>query len=258
MDSFLGIDIGNTNIKLGLWQRGHWRTIQRLPTDPAYFSDDYAPLIEGVLSEVHLEPRTIQSAAIASVVPSLTGIFVELAQRYLDIEPMVITARLKTGVHVDVDFPEKVGADRLANVAAAYALLGGPAIVVDFGTATKFEVISRSGVYSGGSIAPGIGISLDALVSHTALLNRVAIQPPPNAIPRNTTHSIQDGLFWGYVGLTEGMIARLTRYEIYSRTAAISWQNQLANLGTVSQRAGLGNSARRLQRQWRRLALSAA
>jgi len=201
VESFLGIDIGNTNIKIGLWQHEHWHTIQRLPTDPAS-----AFVIEQFLGDA---PDTIQSAAIASVVPALTGVFVELTRRNLHIEPLVISARLNTGVRIDVDAPEKVGADRIANVAAAYALYGGPAIVADFGTATKFEVISRRGIYSGGSIAPGIGISLDALISHTALLDRVTIQPPPNAIPRNTAHSIQDGLFWGYVGLTEGMISRL-------------------------------------------------
>jgi type III pantothenate kinase len=116
---------------------------------------------------------------------------------------------LKVGIQIDVDYPEKVGADRIVNAAAAYAVYGGPAIVVDFGTATKFEVISSKGVYRGGSIAPGIGISLEALVDQTALLSRVAIQPPLLPVPRNTIHSIQGGLFWGYIGLFEGIIARL-------------------------------------------------
>src|SRR5689334_12143263 len=127
--------------------------------------------------------------AIASVVPSLTHIFIELVRRKFRVEPLITTSSLKTGLVIDVDFPEKVGADRIVNATAAYALYGGPAIVVDFGTATKFEVISRHGMYCGGSIAPGIGISLEALVNRTALLDMVAIQPSPKSIPRNTAHS---------------------------------------------------------------------
>jgi type III pantothenate kinase len=204
VDSFLGIDIGNTNIKVGLWQQDRWQSIWRMQTLPDNLPDDYAALLGDFLNN-----QSIHAAAIASVVPSLTGIFVEIIHRTFGIAPMDVTARLKTGIQIDVDHPERVGADRIVNAAAAYALYGSPAIVVDFGTATKFEVISRQGVYSGGSIAPGIGISLDALVGQTALLSRVAIQPPPLAVPRNTTHSIQGGLFWGYVGLFEGIIARL-------------------------------------------------
>jgi len=153
--------------------------------------------------------RAIEGVIIGSVVPPLTETFIELSQRYAEVDPVVVSARIKTGITVAVDQPEQVGADRIVNAAAVHYLYGGPAIVIDFGTATTFDIVARDGSYSGGSIAPGIGIAMDALVGRTAQLYQVALQPPPSPIGRNTTHAIQSGLFWGYIGLVEGLVARL-------------------------------------------------
>jgi len=146
--------------------------------------------------------------ALCSVVPPLTATFTALSERYLGQRPLVIGAGVKTGVRLRVDNPRAVGADRVANVAAVGVRYGGPACVVDFGTATTFDLVNADGEFIGGAIAPGIGIAADALVQHTAQLPRVALEPPPSPIGRNTVQAMQSGLIWGYVGLIEGLVAR--------------------------------------------------
>lgn len=202
--ALLAIDIGNTNVKCGLWDGGGWRHIRRAQTVPDDLADDYAVFVLDLVRGTKLS-----GIAISSVVPSLTAAFTELARRHLKIEPFIVSARANTGLRIALDQPEQVGADRLANAAAAAALYGGPIIAVDLGTATKFEAIDHSGVYRGGAIAPGIRLALDALVSRTALLRQVEMVPPPTAIGTNTAHTIQSGAFWGYVALVEGMIGRM-------------------------------------------------
>ena len=204
----LAIDIGNTNIQIGLWN-GNWDLNWRSQTVLGKMPDEYAVMLRSYLRSKGLDLDAISSVVIASVVPPLTSTFVELTRRYLDVEPLVISAHIKAGIRIDVDYPEQVGADRIVDAVAVHKLYGGPAIVIDFGTATTFEVISKDGYYIGGSIAPGIGISMDALVGRTAQLYKVALEPPPSPVGRNTTHAIQSGLFWGYVGLVEGLVARL-------------------------------------------------
>ncbi len=205
----LALDIGNTNIHMGLWSDNSWRFNWRAQTVAGRMPDEYAALIRNFLHDSNLDYQLIHSVVIASVVPPLTSAFVELTHRYIGVEPLVVSAHVKTGIRVDVDQPEQVGADRIVNAAAVHRLYGGPAIVIDFGTATTFDVISREGNYIGGSIAPGIGIAMDALIGRTAQLYKVALEPPPSAVGRNTTHAIQSGLFWGYVGLVEGLVVRL-------------------------------------------------
>lgn len=205
----LAIDIGNTNIHLGLWQNGQWRFNWRARTVHEKMPDEYAMLVREFLRNSGLDYDQISDVVIASVVPPLTAAFVELSQRYVEVEPLVISAKVKTGIRIDVEQPDQVGADRIVNAAAVHKLYGGPAIVIDFGTATTFDVISANGDYTGGSIAPGIGIAMDALVGRTAQLYAVNLEPPPSPIGRNTTHAIQSGLFWGYVALVEGLVARL-------------------------------------------------
>ncbi len=205
----LAIDIGNTNIHMGLWADNTWKFNWRARTVHGKMPDEYAVLLRSFLINSGLDYSAIQAVSIASVVPSLTTAFAELARRYLEVEALVITAHVNTGIRVDVEYPDQVGADRIVNAAAVHKLYGGPAIVIDFGTATTFDVISREGNYTGGSIAPGIGIAMDALVGRTAQLYKVTLEPPPSAVGRNTTHAIQSGLFWGYIGLVEGLIARL-------------------------------------------------
>lgn len=205
----LAIDIGNTNIHLGLWDGKAWSFTWRVRTVQGKMPDEYAVLLRNFMRDRNMNWDAISDVVIASVVPSLTSAFVELTQRYLEVEPLVVSARIKTGVMVDVDQPDQVGADRIVNAAAARELYGCPAIVLDFGTATTFDIVSTEGNYIGGSIAPGIGIALDALTGRTAQLYKVALEPPPSPIGRNTAHAIQSGMFWGYVGLVEGLVVRI-------------------------------------------------
>ncbi len=206
---FLAVDVGNTHVTLGLWHAGRWAYEWRARTVHDKTHDEYAALLRNLLRDADLRFNHIQNVAIASVVPRLTDAFVSLSEQYIEVEPLVVTARIKLGIKIDVDSPDLVGADRIVNAAAVHHLYGGPAIVIDFGTATTFDVISTSGDYIGGSIAPGIGITLDALVQRTALLYKVPLVPPPSPIGKNTTHAIQSGLFWGYIDLIEGLVRRI-------------------------------------------------
>ncbi len=211
MDCLLCIDIGNTNIVLGIYQGekllSHWR----IATDHRKMPDEYAMLLTDLFAHRGQRLEKIDGISLASVVPPLTGVFEELSRRYLGREPLVVGAGVKTGVRIRYDNPREVGADRVANAAAAYRLYGGPACIVDFGTATAFDAISAEGDYLGGAIAPGISISAEALFRHTAKLPRIDLVRPPRAIGSNTVQSMQSGLLFGYVGLVEGMVTRFRR-----------------------------------------------
>jgi type III pantothenate kinase len=171
--------------------------------------DEYAMLIRAWLNTAGIDPNAISGVIVSSVVPRLTRAFRELSRRYFDIDPIVVTYETYTGIRVEIDHPEQAGADRIVNTAAVIALYGGPAIVIDLGTATTFDIVSADGAYRGGAIAPGIGIAHDALVSRAARLHKIDIVPPPSPIGSNTIHAMQSGIFWGYVGLIEGLVARL-------------------------------------------------
>ena len=205
----LAVDIGNTNLTLGLWQNGQWAMHWRARTVHEKMPDEYAVLMRNFLHGASLRRRAVNAMILSSVVPALTGTWVELAQRYFELEPVVVTHRTDTGIRVAIDQPEQAGADRIVNAAAAFALYGGAAIVVDFGTATTFDILTSDGAYRGGAILPGIGISHDALVSRAARLHKVDLEPPPSPIGTNTIHAMQSGLFWGYIALIEGMVVRL-------------------------------------------------
>lgn len=204
----LAVDIGNTNIHFGLWHEGEWAVSWRARTVPDKMPDEYAVLLRNFLQSSDLKYRSISGVAISSVVPRLTTSFVELVQRYIHVEPLVVTHTTRTGVRIEIDQPEQAGADRIVNSAAVVALYSTPAIVIDFGTATTFDIVSADGAYRGGAIAPGIVVSQDALVSHTAQLHKINLQPPPCVIGTNTIHAMQSGIFLGYVAMIEGMIAR--------------------------------------------------
>lgn len=209
MNGLLAIDIGNTNIHFGLWRDGAWAFSWRARTVATKMPDEYAVLLRNFLSGAGLAFDAITDVAISSVVPPLTLAFVELAQRYMNIEALVVTNETDTGVTIRIDQPGQAGADRIVNSAAVVALYGPPAIVIDFGTATTFDVISPDGAYIGGAIAPGINLAHDALVSRAARLHKIDLVPPPNAIGSNTIHAMQSGIFLGYVSLVEGMVARI-------------------------------------------------
>jgi len=204
----LCIDIGNTNITLGLYEEKRLGPHWRLATDHGRMPDEFAMQLLGLFSYAKISPEQIDGIALASVVPPLTGKWVEVCRNYLKTEPLVVTAQTTTGVRILYDDPMAVGADRLVDAVAANQLYGGPACIVDFGTATTFDALTANGDYLGGAITPGIGISMEALFRHAAKLPKVDIARPPTAIGRNTVHAMQSGLLFGYVGLVEGMVAR--------------------------------------------------
>ena len=204
----LCVDIGNTNITLGVYEGETLGPRWRLATDHERMPDEFILQLLGLLSYAGLDREAVACAAIASVVPPLTGRWVEVCRKGLGCEPLVVEAGVRTGVRILYDEPGAVGADRLVDAVAAYRLHGGPACIVDFGTATTFDALSAEGDYLGGAIAPGIGIAAQALFQRTAKLPRVDLERPPAAIGRNTVHSMQSGLLFGYVSLVEGMVAR--------------------------------------------------
>jgi type III pantothenate kinase len=204
----LTIDVGNTNITLGLYDGEARRAAWRLATVHERMPDEYGLQLLGLLDHAGIRPDELTGSVMASVVPPLTSTFQQACAHYLQQEPLVVDAGVKTGVRIRYEDPKAVGADRVADAAAARQLYGTPACVVDFGTATTFDAISADGDYLGGAIAPGIGIAAEALFQRAAKLPRVDLARPPAAIGRTTVHAIQSGMVFGYAGLVEGMVAR--------------------------------------------------
>lgn len=204
----LAIDIGNTNITLGLYDGKDLGPRWRLATVHDRMPDEYGVQFLGLMAHAGCQPQNLSGAILASVVPPVTGKIVEACRAYLGQDPLVVDAGVKTGVRILYDDPQAVGADRIVDAAAVQRFYGGPACVVDFGTATTFDAISAAGDYLGGAIAPGVGVAAEALFLRAAKLPRVDLQRPPAAIGRNTVHAMQSGLLFGYVALVEGMTAR--------------------------------------------------
>lgn len=204
----LVIDIGNTNITLGLYEGDKLGPRWRLATAHDRMPDEYGLQFLGLLAHAGIALSDVSGLCMASVVPSLTNKIQDTCRDYLRQEPLVVTTGVKTGVRIRVDYPQGVGADRVVDAAAVKHLYGGPACVVDFGTATTFDAVSAEGDYLGGAIAPGIGIAAEALFTRTAQLPRVNLQRPPGVIGRNTVHAMQSGLMFGYTSLVEGMVGR--------------------------------------------------
>ena len=208
----LALDIGNTNVTIGVFAGDEIRATWRVATDIERLSDEYAVSLLGLLGTADIQRADITQAIMASVVPELTPVFEQLCRRYFDIEPVIVGTGTKTGVRVLYDNPREVGADRIVDVVAGLHLYGPPPlIIVDVGTATVFDAVSAEGDYLGGAIAPGIGISSEALFERAAKLYRVEIERPKAAIGKNTVGSIQSGTLFGYVGLVEGMVARFKK-----------------------------------------------
>jgi type III pantothenate kinase len=205
----LTIDAGNTNTVLGVHDGAELRAHWRLTTRREQTADEYGILVRNLFTASGIDPAGIGGVALASVVPPLTSVLVVLARQYLGQDPLVVEPGVKTGMPILYDPPGDVGADRIVNGVAALAAYGGPAIVVDFGTATTFDVITRMGEYLGGVICPGVGISADALFQRAARLPRVDIRNPGRVIGRSTVGSIQAGLYFGYAAMVEGIIARI-------------------------------------------------
>lgn len=207
---FLAIDIGNTEITLGIFAGEELRATWRVSTGLHRTADEYATLLLNLIPRA-LSGSHISGIAMCSVVPPLVATFEELCQRYLRISPLVVGPGVKTGVRIRMDNPSEVGADRIVDAVAAHHLYGGPVIIADFGTATTFDVVSKDGDYMGGAIAPGIGISAEALFVRAAKLPRVELVRPKKAIGTNTIAAMQSGIIFGYVALIEGMVARIQK-----------------------------------------------
>ncbi|MFM8424229.1 MAG: type III pantothenate kinase [Chloroflexota bacterium] len=204
----LTIDIGNTNLTLGLYEGdklgAHWR----LATDHNRMPDEYGLQFLGLLQNAGKTLKDIKGIALASVVPPLTGRVVQACREYLKQEPLVVDAGVKTGIKIRYEDPKAVGADRVCDAVAVMKLYGGPACVVDFGTATTFNAVTKDGEYLGGAITVGINLAAEALYTRAAKLPRIDLQVPPSVIGRNTVHAMQSGLLFGYVSMVEGMVSR--------------------------------------------------
>jgi type III pantothenate kinase len=204
----LALDIGNTNITFGVWNGRSWQHHWRLLTNPAQTADEYGIILKTLLKDVGLL-TAVNQAIIASVVPTLSHTFAQICQQQLNIPFLMVNADLPTGLTILVDQPDAVGADRLVNAIAAYDLFQSPCIVIDMGTATKFDLVSARQEFLGGVIAPGLGLAAEALASRAAKLSHVALEAPPQTIGKNTVHAMQSGLVFGYLSLIEGLVARL-------------------------------------------------
>jgi type III pantothenate kinase len=209
----LAIDVGNTNTVLGLYRldgekpqlAAHWR----VTTHRAQTADEYGVLFVNLFEMNGMKASQVSHIIISSVVPPVEGTLRQVCETYFHLNPLFVEPGIKTGMPVLVDNPSELGADRLVNAIAAFERYGGPCIVVDFGTATTFDVISAKGEYLGGAISPGLGISADALFSRAARLGKVDIKRPAKVIGTNTVTHIQSGLYYGYIGLVDGILERM-------------------------------------------------
>jgi type III pantothenate kinase len=209
----LAIDSGNTNVVCAVYAGDELRGSWRAATNPNRTADEYAVWLIQLMGMSGLAPSDIDATIIGSVVPEATFNLVRLCQRYFGCDPLMVgRSDCFLGIGIDVDMPkEEVGADRVANAVAAQDRYKPPLIVLDFGTATTFDIIDRLGNYCGGVIAPGINLSLRALDMAAAQLPRIGIRRPPTVVGRSTVPAMQSGVFWGYVGLIEGIVTRITR-----------------------------------------------
>jgi type III pantothenate kinase len=205
----LAVDIGNTNITIGMFQNDKLRATWRIATSVHRMPDEYAVIILNMLQNDNIKAADITEGAISCVVPPLVTTFNELFERYFNIKPLFVGPGIKTGIRIRMDNPREVGSDRISNAAGAISLYRPPIIVVALGTATAFDTISEEGDYLGGAVAPGIAIAAEALYTRTAALPRVELVRPAKAIGTNTLTAMQSGIIFGYTGLIEGIVMRI-------------------------------------------------
>ena len=205
----LAVDVGNTNITLGLFDGPKLQQAWRMQTDPARTPDEYDLMLRGFLASRGYALESIDASILASVVPVLSEAMRQLLERAFGHPPLIVGPGIKTGITVRYSPPSDVGADRIVNAVAAFARHRSACVVVDFGTATTFDCISSRGEYVGGAIAPGVGLSMGALFQRTAKLPKVDVARPARVVGRSTVESIQSGAFWGYVGLVDGLVRRI-------------------------------------------------
>ena len=203
------VDVGNTNTVFGVYRGDDLVESFRLSTEPERTADEHGALLLPLFARAGLDPATAEAVVISSVVPPLEPTLDRLARQYFRREPLFVAPGVRTGLPIRYDNPSEVGADRIVNSVAARELYGAPVIVVDFGTATTFDVVNAAGEYAGGIIAPGIGISAEALFSHASRLFRVDLQEPARLVGSNTAAAMQSGFYYGYIGLVDGILERL-------------------------------------------------
>jgi type III pantothenate kinase len=217
----LAIDVGNTNAVFGLFEGEELRATWRVTTDRRRMADEWWALLWPLLHHHGLPASAIDGAIIDSTVPVVTVALREMIERYPRCPVLVVTIDLDLGITARVDHPREVGPDRLVNAVAAHARYPGPSIVIDFGTATNFDVIAADGAFIGGAIAPGLGVAFEALTSRAAMLYAVELRAPARAIGTNTVANMQSGVVLGYVGLVEGLITRISA-ELGTRPTVIA------------------------------------
>ncbi|HMH13822.1 MAG TPA: type III pantothenate kinase [Edaphobacter sp.] len=210
----LALDVGNTNTVLGLFNLAEGAPAElvanwRITTSRTYTADEFGVLLRNLFALRGLEIGVVTGIVISSVVPPLDSMLRQMFELYFHVKPLFVEPGVKTGLPILTDNPTEVGADRIVNCVAAFERFGGPTIVVDMGTATTFDVISKKGEYIGGAIAPGLGISAEALFSRAARLSRIDIKKPVKIIGTNTVEHVQIGLYYGYIGLVDGILERM-------------------------------------------------
>lgn len=205
----LAIDVGNTNLVFGVFEGSSLIASFRTATHQAYTEDEYGLIFDNLLRSKGINSKGFEGGIISSVVPSLTTVLEKMCVKYLTFKPILVGPGIKSGINIKYENPREVGADRIANAVAAYHKYGGPAIIVDFGTATTFDAITADFDYLGGAIAPGVSISSEALFKSAARLYRVEIARTDQIIGKNTAESIKSGIYYGYVGLVENIVEKM-------------------------------------------------
>ncbi len=207
----LTVDVGNSMVNLGVFDEERLVAKMRVSTDARRSADEYGLMLRDLLTLNGIDRSVITDVCMCSVVPPLTGVFEEASETYFHVKPLTVTAGVRTGLQISYDNPRDVGADRIVDAVAAIELYGPPIIIVDFGTATVFDAVSRDGVYLGGAISPGINVAAEALFLSTSQLRRVELVAPGSAIGHNTTEALQAGLVLGYAGLVTGLVGRFKK-----------------------------------------------
>ncbi len=205
----LVIDVGNSNIVLGVYDGASLLRSWRLSTDKSRTSDEYGVLLHSLFDQAGLAFSAIKASIISSVVPPLTGIMEAISHDFFKLTPFIVGPGIKTGMPIHYDNPREVGADRIVNAVAGFEKHKCPLVIVDFGTATTFDYVNGKGEYCGGAIAPGLAISIEALFQRASKLPRIDIAKPPHVIAKNTVNSMQSGIYFGYVGLVDGIVERI-------------------------------------------------
>jgi len=210
-DLLMAVDIGNSTTSIGIFGGDKLKVSWYIATDVRRMADEYSVTLLGLLKQQGISVEDVKKVALLSVVPPLVVVFKEMFERYFRVSPLVVEAGIKTGVRIKMDNPREVGADRIANAAAAHLLYSGAVIVVDLGTATTFDTISAEGDYLGGAIAPGIDTAAEAMFQRAAMLPRIELARPGKVIGTSTTGAMQSGFLYGYVDLVDGLVSRIKK-----------------------------------------------